>query len=96
MDIEGSEPETIKGAAKLLNTAKPMLAACVYHRWEHLWEVPLLIHSLTRDHKLFLAAMPKIAGSWFVTLCRNPECLRGGSCIRNVGNRLPSQLSGAR
>ena len=54
MDIEGAEPEAIKGAANLLSTAKPVLAACVYHRWEHLWEVPLLIDSLTRDHKIFL------------------------------------------
>jgi FkbM family methyltransferase len=54
MDIEGAEPEAIEGAAAVLNRAKPVLAACVYHRWEHLWEIPLLIHSLTAHHKIFL------------------------------------------
>lgn len=54
MDIEGAEPEAIEGAVQVLNSAKPVLAACVYHRWEHLWEIPSLIHSLTRRHKIFL------------------------------------------
>lgn len=54
MDIEGAEPEAIEGAADVLNRAKPVIAACVYHRWEHLWEIPSLIHSLTAHHKIFL------------------------------------------
>jgi FkbM family methyltransferase len=36
MDIEGLEPDAIEGAAGVLNRDLPVLAACVYHRWEHL------------------------------------------------------------
>jgi FkbM family methyltransferase len=54
MDIEGAEPEAIEGAAGVLNRAQPVLAACVYHRWEHLWEIPSLIRSLTEGHEIFL------------------------------------------
>lgn len=54
MDIEGSEPEAIEGATQVLNRNLPVLAACVYHRWEHLWQIPKLISSIACGHKIFL------------------------------------------
>ncbi len=54
MDIEGAEPEAIKGAGRVLNQSRPVLAACVYHRSEHLWEIPLLIREISAHHKIFL------------------------------------------
>jgi len=54
MDIEGSEPEAIEGATQVLNRNLPVLAACVYHRWEHLWQIPALIRSITSHHRIFL------------------------------------------
>lgn len=54
MDIEGSEPEAIEGATKVLNRDFPVLAACIYHRWEHLWQIPALIRSITEHHRIFL------------------------------------------
>ena len=32
----------------------PALAICVYHRQQHLWELPLQIDALRRDYRLFL------------------------------------------
>jgi FkbM family methyltransferase len=54
MDIEGSEPDALAGCAGLLRKARPVLAICLYHRMEHLWTIPNLIHSLVPDHSLFL------------------------------------------
>ena len=54
MDIEGSEPKALAGAAKLLRHESPVLAICLYHRSEHLWQLPNLIHSLQPDYSLFL------------------------------------------
>lgn len=54
MDIEGAEPDAILGAAQLLKEAKPVLAICLYHRSEHLWELPALIHSIQPEFSLFL------------------------------------------
>lgn len=54
MDIEGAEPEALAGAAGLLQHYHPFLAICVYHRSEHLWRIPNLIHSISSDYKIFL------------------------------------------
>jgi len=54
MDIEGSEPDALAGAANLLPGAQPVLAICLYHRLEHLWQIPNLIHSLAPGYSIFL------------------------------------------
>jgi FkbM family methyltransferase len=54
MDIEGAEPEAIVGATDVLQRHQPILAACTYHRSEHLWQIPRLIHAIAPDYKLFL------------------------------------------
>jgi FkbM family methyltransferase len=54
MDIEGAEPDAIRGAARLLLRHQPILAICTYHRSNHLWEIPNLIHSINPGYRLFL------------------------------------------
>jgi FkbM family methyltransferase len=54
MDIEGAEPDAIVGASGLLRRQRPVLAACTYHRSEHLWEIPNLIRSIAPEYNLFL------------------------------------------
>lgn len=54
MDIEGAEPDALAGAANLLRDAQPVLAICLYHRLEHLWQIPNLIHSLAPDYSMFV------------------------------------------
>ena len=54
MDIEGSEPLALVGGAELLKSESPVLAICLYHRTEHLWQIPNLIHSLVPAYSLFL------------------------------------------
>jgi FkbM family methyltransferase len=54
MDIEGAEPQAIVGASELLRQHHPILAVCTYHRSEHLWQIPNLIHSMAPEYSLFL------------------------------------------
>ena len=54
MDIEGAEPQAIVGATDLLRHHHPILAICTYHRTEHLWQIPNLIHSIDPEYNLFL------------------------------------------
>lgn len=54
MDIEGAEMHAIRGAQELIKAQQPKLAICVYHHISHLWEIPIHIHRLLPDHRLFL------------------------------------------
>jgi FkbM family methyltransferase len=54
MDIEGAEPEALAGGGQLLASKLPVLAVCVYHRSQHLWEIPSQIHSISGDYDIFL------------------------------------------
>ncbi|MFZ3114857.1 MAG: FkbM family methyltransferase [Syntrophales bacterium] len=54
MDIEGTEIEALLGAKQLIKKHLPILAVCAYHKQDHLWEIPLLIQSLSKDYEFFL------------------------------------------
>ncbi|MGA3172244.1 MAG: FkbM family methyltransferase [Chthoniobacteraceae bacterium] len=54
MDIEGSEPEAIRGASEIIRRHQPILAVCLYHATRHLWEIPLLIKDLLPAYRLYL------------------------------------------
>jgi FkbM family methyltransferase len=59
MDIEGAELEALWGAHRIIKEHKPVLAICAYHKSDHLWEIPLLIHALQPEYKLFLRRYSK-------------------------------------
>jgi len=54
MDIEGAELEALKGAEKTIRAGRPDLGVCVYHSPDHLWEVPLYLHSLGTGYRFYL------------------------------------------
>jgi len=54
MDIEGAEPEAIKGAAATIRNARPVMAVCAYHKCEHLWTIPALLKGTLPDYHIFL------------------------------------------
>jgi hypothetical protein len=54
MDIEGAEVDTLVGASRTIREHAPVLAICCYHCQDHLWRIPLLIHSLNPDYRFFL------------------------------------------
>jgi len=54
MDIEGSEMEALEGGRKIIEKYHPRLACCVYHKQDHLWEIPLKMKELNPDYPLYL------------------------------------------
>jgi FkbM family methyltransferase len=54
MDIEGAEPKAILGASATIRAARPVLAACAYHKCEHLWTLPALLKAALPDYQIFL------------------------------------------
>lgn len=54
MDIEGAEIEALKGAAKQFRKHQPILAISAYHRQDHLWNIPLMIHSLSKNYQYYI------------------------------------------
>ena len=48
-DIEGAEPDALRGAAQTIARNRPILAVCVYHVQDHLWTLPLLTAALVGD-----------------------------------------------
>ncbi len=41
LDIEGAEPNALRGAVATLTRFRPQLAICIYHQRAHLYEIPL-------------------------------------------------------
>ena len=54
MDIEGAEPDALRGAAAHVGRDAPVLAVSCYHRQDHLWSIPLQIASMRDDYAFFL------------------------------------------
>ena len=54
MDIEGAEPEALRGAKGIICRDRPDLAVCVFHKMEHLWDIPLYLHQLNPGYRFFM------------------------------------------
>lgn len=54
MDIEGAEMGALRGAEELICRCRPDLAICTYHSISDLWEIPLYIHSIVPEYRLYL------------------------------------------
>jgi hypothetical protein len=54
LDVEGSEAAALRGAQRLLERARPMLAISVYHRPDDPWEIPRHLASLDLGYRLIL------------------------------------------
>jgi FkbM family methyltransferase len=54
MDIEGAEMDALAGARRLIGKSRPILAISAYHRPDHLWRIPLLIGSISKEYSIFM------------------------------------------
>ena len=54
MDVEGWEPHALAGAAHLIKREMPVLAICLYHRSEHLWQLPNQIHAIAPGYSFYI------------------------------------------
>lgn len=61
IDVEGSEMEALKGAAKTIKSNKPKLAVAAYHRREDVFEIPNYLLSLRGDYRIYFRAHRPVA-----------------------------------
>ncbi len=66
-DVEGSEYQAILGSQRTVSLYRPELLVSAYHRSQDLFELPLLIHSICPDYKLYLRKLPYIP-AWDLNL----------------------------
>ena len=51
-DVEGSESDLIRGAEQIIRGNKPMIAICVYHQIEDLFEIPIRLKQLNPEYRM--------------------------------------------
>ena len=64
MDLEGYELEALEGCKKL-DLTNAVFAITTYHKLEHLFQIPLMLHKLVPSHKLFFRTYGE---DWFETI----------------------------
>lgn len=53
MDIEGAEMEALRGALQTITRDRPKLIISAYHKRDDLFEIPLLIHQMVPEYKVY-------------------------------------------
>jgi FkbM family methyltransferase len=71
MDIEGAELDALQGARNCIQRNTPLLTVCSYHKQDHLWRIPLLIHSICDRYRFFLR--PHLLEVWDLVCYAVPE-----------------------
>lgn len=54
MDVEGSELATLHGARQIISSYTPILAICIYHKTEDLFEIPYFIRKEFPAYRLYV------------------------------------------
>lgn len=60
MDVEGAEKEALAGGKEVLAHLMPKLNIAVYHRFEDIFAIPLLIHAFNPGYRFYLRHHPYI------------------------------------
>lgn len=68
MDVEGAERQALLGGRETLLRDRPKLLFSGYHRVEDLFALPLLLHQLAPDYRIWLRHHPYIP-AWEVNFC---------------------------
>ena len=53
-DVEGAEHDALVGGTRTIREAMPVMAVCLYHRPEDLWDLPLLVRSIAPEYRFFV------------------------------------------
>ncbi len=67
MDVEGQEAAAIKGAVNTI-LKKPKMLISAYHRSEDIFKIPLLVHDINPEYRVFLRHLPYIP-AWDTNYC---------------------------
>lgn len=55
LDIEGAELSALRGAKQTIIRDMPSLIICLYHKPRDIYEIPIYVHELVPEYKLYLA-----------------------------------------
>lgn len=61
LDVEGDEKNVLLGAKDLIKKYSPRMMVSAYHKTEDLWELPLLLHKLNPEYRIYLGHQPHAA-----------------------------------
>lgn len=72
MDIEGAEWESLLGCRETIQKHHPKLAICVYHGYNDIWRIPLLINSMYSNYHFYLRYNgEELFPTEYVLLCKS-------------------------
>jgi FkbM family methyltransferase len=71
-DVEGAEAEALRGSAETIAKHHPRLLVSVYHRSEDLFALPLLVHQLNPNYRLYLRRYPYVPAWDLNLICIEP------------------------
>ena len=54
MDIEGAKCQALEGARNTILNNKPLMAICVYHKWDDLIRVISKVLKYRKDYKVYI------------------------------------------
>ncbi len=66
-DVEGAEKEALLGSRETIQRNETELLVSLYHKSEDLFSLPLLVHEMLPDHRLYLRKHPYIP-AWDINL----------------------------
>ena len=66
-DVEGAETEALLGSRRIIERETPALLVSAYHRSADLFRLPLLVHELNPDYRLYLRRMAGVP-AWDINL----------------------------
>ena len=66
-DVEGAETEALLGSRAIIEHDAPALLVSAYHRSADLFRLPLLVHELNPDYRLYLRRMAGVP-AWDINL----------------------------
>ena len=59
-DVEGAEMEALEGGRESIGRFRPKLLIAGYHHDDDLWRIPLYLHSLCPDYRIYLRRHPYV------------------------------------
>lgn len=54
LDVEGAEPDALRGLQRTIRSCRPLLAISAYHSMAHLWELPTLVRAIHSEYEFDL------------------------------------------
>jgi hypothetical protein len=72
MDIEGAEGQALTGGREIIARHHPLIAVCLYHAPQHLWEIPFLIESWGLGYSFYIRS--HLFNGFDVVLYAVPQC----------------------